>query len=194
MSKSESGLFVLGRRKPKPTMTFSGFSATLKKITASSEMSLQIELIGALRRWINEARPDLRVVASGEEFETFKSEFFDSQGAQTFDVMINFLKKSKLAYIKQHKPPAKTRLREIGGRTAPATLKAAQIAQECRASAERVKWDRVARRVLRNPGKPSTKTKSNSDVEIKTWAQRVKALSSNVKNYEQRQRASKKVS
>jgi hypothetical protein len=186
MSKSAFGLSILGRRKPKRK---SGFLMTLSKM-----ISTQVELMGALRRWINDARPDLRGIANGEEFETFKREFFDSQGAQTFDVMINFLKKSKLAYVKQHRPPAKTRLRPVGMQTAPEILKADALAQECRNSAERVNWDRVAKKCLRDPGKPAAKRKRTGETLKMTWAQRVQDLKQRVSSYKRRLRKSEKVS
>lgn len=187
MSKSSLfGLPVIDRKKPKPRGRFS-------MIASLSGLLEQIELKAALRKWISNKRPDLRGIASGEEFKTLEREFFDSKGVQTFDVLIDFLKKSKLAYAKQHRPPAKTRIRPIGGQTAPEILKASQKAQEYRASGERVNWRRVAKKVLPHPGKPSTKRKRDGEVIEVTWVERVHDLEDSVNSYMRRQRERKKV-
>jgi hypothetical protein len=181
MSKSAFGLSVLGRKKPKRKGYFS-------MMLNRSGWPARVELIAALHKWISIKRPDLRGIVSGEEFETFKREFFDSQGAQTFEVVIDFLEKSKLAYAKQHKPPAKTRLRSIGERTPPETLKASKMAQEYRANGERVSWRRIAKKVSSDPGKPLTRSTQKGEVIEATWARRVQRLRDSVKNYERRQR------
>jgi hypothetical protein len=186
MSKSAFGFPLIGSKKPKP-------KGRISMIAHRFAMSPEVELMVALRKWIEDKHPDLRDVASGEDFEAFKKEFFTSQGVQSFDVLSDFLKKARLKYIEQHRPPAKTRIRPIGGQTAPETLKASQMAQEYRASGERVNWRRVAKKVLPDPGKPSTKRKRDGEIIEMTWAQRVQGLEDSVNSYMRRQRKSKKV-
>jgi hypothetical protein len=191
MSKSESGLFVLGRRKPKPTMTFSGFSATLKKITASSEMSPQVELMGALRRWINDARPDLRVVASGEEFEAFKKEFFVSEGVHTLGVLLEFIKKGRKRYSEHNKPAVKKARRRRPNKDTD-TLRADREHQEMKANGERVSWNKIARKVLSTPGQRDVKTSKDGTKSITLWPKRVRRLKDNVTSHDRRERSAKR--
>jgi hypothetical protein len=184
MSKSAFGFPLTGSKKPKPKGRFS---------IIAHRIAIEVELTVALRKWIEDNRPDLRGIASGEDFEAFKKEFFTSQGVQSFDVLSDFLKKSRLTYTKHHRPPAKIRLRPVGKQTAPEILKASGQARDCRASKERINWDRVARKCLDDPGKSSVKRKRTGETLKMTWAQRVKDLKQCVYSYENRLRKSERV-
>jgi hypothetical protein len=112
MSKSAFGFPLIGSKKPKPK---GRFEVIAHRIAMSKDVGFTV----ALRKWIEDKRPDLRGIASGEEFETLEREFFDSKGVQTFNVLIKFLKKARKGYLEQQKPVAEPK-KEVQ-RSKPAT-------------------------------------------------------------------------
>ncbi len=111
MSKSAFGFPLIGSKKPKPKGRISRFAPRFV-------MSTDVPLTVALRKWIEDKRPDLRDLAS-EEFEAFKKEFTDAQGVAAFDALIKFLKKARKGYLEQQKPVAEPK-KEVQ-RSKPAT-------------------------------------------------------------------------
>jgi hypothetical protein len=184
MSKSAFGFPLIGSKKPKPKGRISRFAPRFV-------MSTDVGLMVALRKWIEDKRPDLRDVASGEDFEAFKKEFFVSEGVHTLDVLLEFIKKGRKRYSEHNKPTVKKARRRRPNQNTD-TLRADKIHQELKANGEQVNWNKIARKVLLPPGKPDVKTSKDGTKSITLWPKRVRRLKDNVTSYDRRERAAKR--
>ncbi len=184
MSKSAFGFPQIDRKKPKSKGYFSMMAHRIA-------MSTEVELTVALRKWIKDKRPDLRGIASGEDFEAFKKEFFVSEGVHTLNVLLEFIKKGRKRYSEHNKPTIKKARRRRPNQNTD-TLRADREHQELKANGEQVNWNKIARKVLLLPGKSDVKTSKDGTKSITLWPKRVRRLKDNVTSYDRRERAAKR--